>query len=65
MLGRVLRRISLRDFSTAYASPARCGSSPDASIELEVQRFDLDRDGQLLLIAQASVSFENRTSVDA
>ena len=29
-----------------------------------MQRLDLDRDGQLLLIAQASVSFEKRASVD-
>ncbi len=67
MLGRVLvQNLAQRlPQSTVYASSgALGGSSPDASIELEVQRLDLDRDGQLLLIAQASVSFENRTSVD-
>jgi uncharacterized lipoprotein YmbA len=31
---------------------------------LEVQRLDLDRDGTLLLIAQASVTFKNRGSPD-
>jgi uncharacterized lipoprotein YmbA len=67
MLGRVLvQNLSQRlPQSTVYASSgALSGSSPDATIELEVQRLDLDRDGQLLLLAQASVSFENRTSVD-
>jgi uncharacterized protein len=67
MLGRVLvQNLSQRlPQSTVYASSgALSGSSPDATIELEVQRLDLDRDGQLLLIAQASVSFEKRASVD-
>jgi uncharacterized protein len=67
MLGRVLvQNLAQRlPQSTVYASSgALSGSSPDATIELEVQRLDLNRDGQLLLIAQASVSFEKRASVD-
>jgi uncharacterized protein len=67
MLGRVLvQNLAQRlPQSTVYASSgALSGSSPDATIELEVQRLDLDRDGQLLLIAQASVSFEKRAFVD-
>jgi uncharacterized lipoprotein YmbA len=67
MLGRVLvQNLAQRlPQSTVYASSgALSGSSPDASVELEVQRLDLDRDGQLLLIAQASVSFEKRASVN-
>ena len=67
MLGRVLVQDLAQRLpqSTVYASSgALSGSSPDATIELEVQRLDLDRDGQLLLIAQASVSFEKRASVD-
>jgi uncharacterized protein len=67
MLGRVLvQDLSQRlPQSTVYASTgALSGSSPDATIELEVQRLDLDRDGQLLLIAQASVSFKNRETED-
>jgi uncharacterized lipoprotein YmbA len=46
------------------SSGAVSGSSPDATIEVEVQRLDLDRDGQLLLIAQASVSFNKRETED-
>jgi uncharacterized protein len=67
MLGRVLvQDLSQRlPQSTVYASSgALSGSSPDATIELEVQRLDLDRDGQLLLIAQASVSFNKRETED-
>jgi uncharacterized protein len=65
MLGRVLVQDLAQRLpqSTVYASSgALSGSSPDATIELEVQRLDLDRDGQLLLIAQASVSLKNRES---
>jgi uncharacterized lipoprotein YmbA len=67
MLGRVLVQDLAQRLpqSTVYASSgALGGSSPDATVELEVQRLDLDRDGQLLLIAQASVSFDKRSSVD-
>jgi uncharacterized protein len=67
MLGRVLVQDLAQRLpqSTVYASSgALGGSSPDATVELEVQRLDLDRDGQLLLIAQASVSVEKRASVD-
>jgi uncharacterized lipoprotein YmbA len=67
MLGRVLvQDLSQRlPQSTVYSSSgAVSGSSPDATIELEVQRLDLDRDGQLLLIAQASVSFNKREIED-
>jgi uncharacterized protein len=67
MLGRVLvQDLSQRlPESTVYTSSgALGGSSPDATIEVEVQRLDLDRDGQLLFIAQASVSFNKRETQD-
>lgn len=67
MLGRVLVQDLAQRLpqSTVYASSgAVSGSSPDATIEVEVQRLDLDRDGQLLLIAQASVSFNKRETED-
>jgi uncharacterized protein len=66
MLGRVLVEDLAQRLpqSTIYTSAGAVTGSPDATIELEVQRLDLDRDGTLLLIAQASVTFRNRTSPD-
>jgi hypothetical protein len=42
--------------------PARCAisASPDATIELNIQRLDEDTSGNLVLQAQASVSFKGR-----
>jgi uncharacterized lipoprotein YmbA len=66
MLGRVLVEDLAQRLpqSTIYASAGAVTGSPDATIELEVQRLDLDRDGTLLLIAQASVAFKGRGSPD-
>jgi uncharacterized protein len=66
MLSRVLvEDLALRlPQSTIYASSGAVTGSPEATIEMEVQRLDLDRDGNLLLIAQASVTFKNRTAPD-
>jgi uncharacterized lipoprotein YmbA len=66
MLGRVLVEDLAQRLpqSTIYASAGAVTGSPEATIEMEVQRLDLDRDGSLLLIAQASVSFKNRPSPD-
>jgi uncharacterized lipoprotein YmbA len=66
MLGRVLvEDLAQRlPHSTIYTSTGAVTGSPDATIELEVQRLDLDRDGHLILIAQCSVSFKSRSSAD-
>jgi uncharacterized lipoprotein YmbA len=66
MLGRVLVEDLAQRLpqSTIYASAGAVTGSPDATIELEVQRLDLDHDGTLLLIAQASVTFKGRASPD-
>jgi uncharacterized protein len=66
MLGRILVEDLAQRLpqSTVYATTGAVTGSPDATIELEVQRLDLDRDGTLLLIAQASVTFKNRASPD-
>jgi hypothetical protein len=37
-------------------------ASPDATIELNMQRLDEDASGNLVLQAQASVSFKGRTA---
>lgn len=63
MLGRVLVEDLAQRLpqSTVYASAGAVTGSPEATIEVEVQRLDLDRGGNLLLIAQASVTYKNRT----
>jgi hypothetical protein len=50
--------------STIYTSSGAVSGSPGASIEIEIRRLDLDHDGNLLLVAQSSVSFKNQTSQD-
>jgi uncharacterized lipoprotein YmbA len=66
MLGRVLVEDLAQRLpqSTIYSSAGAVTGSPEATIELEVQRLDLDRDGTLLLIAQASVIYKDRGSPD-
>jgi uncharacterized protein len=59
MLGRILVQ-ELGDrlpHSTVYRSSGVISGTPDASVELEVQRLDLDANGQLVFIAQAAISF--------
>jgi uncharacterized lipoprotein YmbA len=66
MLARVLAEdLTLRlAQTTIYTSSGAVTGSPEATVELEFQRLDLDRDGNLLLIAQGSVSFKNQSSPD-
>jgi uncharacterized lipoprotein YmbA len=66
MLGRVLLEdLSQRlPQSTIYASAGAVTGSPDATVEIEVQRLELDHSGHLLLVAQGSVSFKNREPPD-
>jgi hypothetical protein len=65
MLGRVLvRELSERlPQSSVYLATGAVTASPDASIEVELERLDLDADDQLLLIAQAAVSSGGRVPV--
>jgi uncharacterized protein len=66
MLGRVLAEDLTQRLpqSTVYTSSGAVTGSPQAIIELELRRLDLDRAGNLLLIAQGSVSFKNRPVPD-
>jgi hypothetical protein len=59
MLGRVLvQELGERlPRSHVYEATGAVTATPDASIEVELQRLDMDGSGQLLLIAQAAVSF--------
>jgi uncharacterized lipoprotein YmbA len=65
MLGRVLvQELGERlPHSHVYETTGAVTATPDASIEVELQRLDLDANGQLLLIAQAAVSGGPRTPV--
>jgi uncharacterized lipoprotein YmbA len=65
MLGRVLVQ-ELGDRlprSHVYEATGAVTATPDASIEVELQRLDIDANGQLLLVAQAAVSTGARTPV--
>ena len=65
MLGRVLVQ-ELGDrlpHSHVYEATGAVTATPDASIEVELQRLDIDANGQLLLIAQAAVSSGPREPV--
>jgi uncharacterized protein len=66
MLGRVLaENLSQRlPQSTIYSSTGAVSGSPEATVELDVQRVDIDRNGDLVLMAQGSVSFKNQPSAD-
>jgi hypothetical protein len=65
MLGRVLIQ-ELGDrlpHSTVYRAAGVISGTPDSSVELELQRLDMDATGQLILIAQAAVSSAARGPV--
>jgi hypothetical protein len=47
--------------STVIGETGAVSASPDATIELNVQRLDEDASGNVVLQAQASVSFKGRT----
>jgi uncharacterized protein len=47
--------------STVIGETGAVSASPDATIELNVQRLDEDASGKVVLQAQASVSFKGRT----
>jgi uncharacterized lipoprotein YmbA len=64
MLGRVLvEELSQRlPGSSVYAESGAVSVSPDASVELNIQRLDADAAGNVVLAAQAAVVFERRRS---
>jgi uncharacterized lipoprotein YmbA len=63
MLSRVLiEELSQRlPQSTVFSESGAVTASPDAIIELNMQRLDEDTSGNLVLQAQASVSFKGRS----
>ena len=65
-LGAMLSRVLVEELgqrlpqSTVSAESGAVSASPDATIELNLQRLDEDAAGDLVLQAQASVSFKGR-----
>ena len=57
MMGRILvLELSQRlPGSTVYGDSSSISARPDATVEINVQRFDLNRDGSVLLAAQIAV----------
>lgn len=62
MLGRVLiEELGQRlPHATVLSGSGAVSVSPDATVELDVQRLDEDVAGQVILLAQASVEFKGR-----
>lgn len=69
-LEAMVSRVMVEDLSqrlpqaTVYMTSSSVTDTPNATIELEIQRLDLDRAGNLLLIAQGSVSFSQRAATE-
>ena len=67
-LGAMLSRVLVDELgqrlpqSTVFAESGAVTASPDATIELNVQRLDEDASGVLVLQAQASVIFKGRAN---
>jgi uncharacterized lipoprotein YmbA len=65
-LGAMLTRVLVEELgqrlpqSTVYADTGAVTASPDATVEINVQRLDKDAAGNLVLQAQASVSAKGR-----
>jgi len=65
-LDAMLTRVLAQDLTerlpqtTVYSSAGAVTGSPEATVEVELSRLDLDRAGNLLLIGQASVSFKSQ-----
>ena len=69
-LDAMIARILIEDLSqrlpgsTIYTAAGAVTASPEATIEIEVQRLDLDKAGKLVMTAQASVSLKGAPSSD-
>jgi uncharacterized lipoprotein YmbA len=64
MLGRILvEELNQRlPGATAYGDNGAISMPPDATVEINLQRFDLDQDGALLLAAQIEVDAKGTVS---
>src|ERR1700761_2802246 len=64
MLGRILvQELNQRlPGTTVYGDSGAISTTPDATVEINLQRFDLNRDGAVLLAAQIAVDAKHTTS---
>jgi uncharacterized lipoprotein YmbA len=64
MLGRILvQELNQRlPGTTVYGDSGAIATSPDATVEINLQRFDLNHDGAVLLAAQIAVDTKHTTS---
>jgi uncharacterized lipoprotein YmbA len=66
-LGAMLSRVLIEELgqrlpqSTVFSESGAVTASPDATIELNMQRLDQDPSGNLVLQAQASIDFKRRS----
>ena len=69
-LDAMVARVLIEDLSqrlpgsTIYTAAGAVTASPEATMEIEIQRLDLDKTGYLVLTAQASVSLTGAKSSD-
>jgi uncharacterized protein len=67
-LGAMLRRVLRQELgqrlpqSTVLSETGAVSASPDATIDIDFQRLDEDRGGNVVLLAQVSVSFKGQKS---
>ena len=64
MIGRILvQELNQRlPGSTVYGDSGAISTPPDATVEINLQRFDLNRDGAVLLAAQIAVDAKSTAS---
>jgi uncharacterized lipoprotein YmbA len=69
-LDAMMARVLIEDLSqrlpgsTIYTSAGAVTESPQATVEIEIRRLDLDKSGNLILVAEASVSLKDSKSPD-
>lgn len=67
-LGDLVARVLAEDLNTrlpgssVFTSAGSISATPDATVELDLQRFDPDASGQVVLLAQVAVSRERSRS---
>ncbi len=67
-LGSMMSRILVQELnqrlpgSMVYADSGAISTPPDATVEINLQRFDLDRDGAVLLAAQIAIEGRREAS---
>lgn len=66
MIGRILvQELNQRlPGSSVYGESGAISTPPDATVEIDLQRFDMDRTGAVLLNAQAAVDGKTRVARD-